>query len=784
MSYQPFYIANYDENGGLDQHYESFLIPEKAFPVLEDAYAWRGRIKRRMGFSHLGRLRRVLTIAAMGNISSAGAGTFDFNIFTGMGILATEPYAQLQPGTALAPITINIGAPISQDLVDNTGTGTMTVVGIGSITAATISYATGIVSITFSGAIGVSAATITGAYFPGLPVMGLPRQETDLINQELLIAFDTKYAYRLNLGQFERLGTAAWNGSDSDFFWCTNYYRNTTGKLLWATNFHRGAVNDPIYYWDTAVWTAFRPILRADNQVNPAMLLQARVLLPYKDHLIALNTWEGNDTLGTGTQFTNRIRFSWNGDPTIIGTLSVAPAPLAWVTTGAWADDIPGYGGYLDLPTAEQIITAEFIKDTLIVKCERSSWKLIPTGNKALPFLAEKINTELGAESTFSMVPFDRGVFTVGNYGITTDDSVNVTRIDQKIPDTVFDFNNDNDGTKRVHGLRDYPNELVYWTYPSSDTTAKFPNKMLVFNYRNDTYSIFNDSFTCLGYYQRTSDLTWADLTYLTWEEWIDKWNSGAAQSEYPDIVAGNQQGFVSVLNQDVYNDASLAITIIDSGASPAIFTVPAHNLQTGQFVEVTGVISGAVPDYATALNGIIFQVNKLTDNTFNLLDPLGNLVDFAGVAGTYIGEGKLTVLNNINITTKIFAPFYEVGGQARLAYIDFLFDRTDNGALTANVFIDEDKTIPINDPTITSGLSGNLGSNILLTQPEDLTIIPFQINQAKIWHRLYVQTICQNFSIVMKMNDEQMFSKTINANDIVLHAMVLYISKNARLIQ
>ncbi len=783
MSYQPYYIANYDEDGGLDQSHEPFLIPEKAFPVLEDAYVWRGRVRRREGFSFLGRLKRTLTATAMGNIDS-GAGPFPttvtINLFTALSLLATEPNAQLVPGTAADPIVITIaGAPAT--LTDNLGDGTMTIAGAGSanITSANLCYATGVLTLVFSGAFGPLAATITTIYYPGLPVMGLPRQETNAINEEDLIAFDTKYAYRYTGGQFARLGTTVWNGDDSEFFWCTNYYKNANGKLLWATNFHRGGpANDPIYYWDSTTWTAFRPILRADNAANPSMLLQARVILPYKDHLIALNTWEGNDTLGTGTQFGNRIRFSWNGDPTIIGVVAAGPV---WTTIGAWADDIPGYGGYLDLPTSEQIITAEFIKDTLIVKCERSSWKLIQTGNKALPFLTEKINTELGSESTFSVVPFDRGVLTVGNYGITTDDTVNVTRIDQKIPDAAFFFNNSFDGVKRIHGIRDFANELVYWNYPSSQNDAKFPDKVLVYNYRNNTYAIFNDSFTCFGYFQRTSDKTWADYTDFPWSDWISKWSSGATQSRYPSLVGGNQHGFVLELNSDSYNDTSLTITGIDSSVSPTLLTIPNHNLQTGQFIEITGIISSGVPDYATALNGSIFKVFVRSANTLQLLDSLGNIVDFGGVAGTYIGEGKITPVNNINITTKVFSPFYDQGGQARLAYVDFLLDTTRNGEIASYVYLDENDSIPIN---YENPGSGNLGKSIVYTKPENAALIPFQTYQNKIWHRVYVQAVCQNFSVQLTMNDAQMFNKEINVNDIVLHAMVLYVSKNARLVQ
>ena len=44
-----FLISNYET--ALEKDKEPFLINEKAFPVLEDAYVFRGRVKRRFGFN-------------------------------------------------------------------------------------------------------------------------------------------------------------------------------------------------------------------------------------------------------------------------------------------------------------------------------------------------------------------------------------------------------------------------------------------------------------------------------------------------------------------------------------------------------------------------------------------------------------------------------------------------------------------------------------------------------------------------------------------------------------
>ena len=87
-----------------------------------------------------------------------------------------------------------------------------------------------------------------------------------------------------------------------------------------------------------------------------------------------------------------------------------------------------------------------------------------------MPFIPQKINTELGAESKLSLVPFDDGVYSVGNYGITTDNSISVERIDLQIPQLLFNFSNSNNGVDKVCGIRDFYKEVVLWTYPDSTT--------------------------------------------------------------------------------------------------------------------------------------------------------------------------------------------------------------------------------------------------------------------------------------------------------------------------
>src|ERR1700675_4775365 len=50
MGYEPRLISPF-VNSGLSQYFKPFLIGDTAFPDIEDAYSWRGSIKKREGYS-------------------------------------------------------------------------------------------------------------------------------------------------------------------------------------------------------------------------------------------------------------------------------------------------------------------------------------------------------------------------------------------------------------------------------------------------------------------------------------------------------------------------------------------------------------------------------------------------------------------------------------------------------------------------------------------------------------------------------------------------------------
>ena len=767
-AYTPLFIKG--NSTGLVESRENFLLPDDAYPKLENAFVWRERIKRKQGYQLLGRLRRAFVAAALGN--SSVTGTFNGNLIS---IFSLESTAQVQPGSVVVTDGTNT-------ITDN-GLGVLVGVPAGS---GTINYTTG--AITVAGAVVSTALQVNYAYFPCLPVMGIRARELSLNSVDMTVFFDTKYAYNFTAGGFvEFIPGTNWSSSlpqaNSNFFWSTNYWvaANNT-KVFWVTN-DSGTVGDPIRYTNglgsgVGSWINFTP--QIDASAN--LLTQCLALLPFRGRLLAFNTFEGT-SLAVSTKYSNRIRWAAIGTP-----FSVVSSIVTAVNANCWRDDIRGQGGFLDIPTNEDIVTVGFVRDNLVIYCENSTWQLRYTGRTIAPFQIEKVNTELGASSTFSAVQFDTSLVGIGDKGIVECDSFKSQRIDIKIPDLVMqNINNNNFGQKRVHGIRDFFQRLAYWTYPNAASKGIFPDRRLVYNYENDSWAIFTDSLTTLGTFQPISSRTWANpsggspTTKVYWEEanfqWVNKPLSILS------IVGGNQQGYIEYLDEQTTNDQSLSITAITGNTTtPTQITSLNHNLQTGTIIKIVSIPTGT--PFATSLNNGIFYVIVNSPNTFFLNKYDEGTQEFStpqlDAPATYLGGGEIAVRDNFSIVSKKF-NFLEQGQNIQIGYIDMLLDTTDSGAITLNVYVDYNDNSAINEvPENTNPDTGKPNTFFNTT----ISTVPTTLaggNSSKINQRVFCPVRGNYLTLEYKLSNSQM-NDSSQENNVEIGMQVIWLRPAGRI--
>lgn len=728
---------------GQQQNVKSWLIMDEAFEELRNAYTWRGTVRKRPGGrvmnatvgldeqQTLTRLRLSIgTTDAMGNLGPVVVPGATF---------AVGQMFTCGTGANLEIYTVNTAGNPAATLTTGTGT-------------ATYSTVTGTFNLT-----GGPANTLV-YFYPATPVMALDTYQTSIISDETLIAFDTQFAYEFTFATgWARIaaGTSTWTGTDSDFFSSENFRGATSNIFLFfVTN---NVVADAMRYWNGATWTAFgsagtTPIDAAGNFIETC-----RVIKVFKNRLLLFDVAENIGAVST--RFQNRVRFSQNGSP---------------IAATAWREDTPGLGGFVDIPVKEAIVTVENIKDRLIVFCENSTWELVYTNNEILPFRFQQINTELGVESTNSIIPFDKEVIGFGSNGIHACNGINVERIDDQIPDEIFEVSNSNNGLERVAGIRDYFIEVVYWTYQAtSNNTGSnnvYPNKVLMYNYKNNSWATLDDSITALGSFQLTQTLLWQNVQ-SSWDEFEGRWQDASLQNRFRSVIAGNQEGWTFILDSNkATNSIALQITDITIAGNTLTINAINHNLPDNSFVLFSNIEDTG--NLGTLLNDNIFQINVLNANNFTVIVNTP--------AGVYSGGGSLTRVSRIFASTKQFNFYNKPGMEISLEHIDFYVDNSkpldEEDMNFTPAEIQTQARVSSAEDTITEAAvlsSSEIGNYVLDLSP--VVGVDYEVVQRRFWHSVYYNVTGELVQIIFLYSDLQMLDPEIVFNDFQLNSMIFY---------
>jgi len=786
MAFERFLISPFST--GLQTDERPWKILDDAFTQMQNAYVFRGRVRKRFGSTLMGVTPQLSRLR------------INVGVITSGGLTGTVPGGVSTFGNIGQ--AFSVGNQFFTVYDDTTGPQDMYSTGVG----------TGIFDISNGNFVIAGTGLINGTivyWYPGQPVMGITQYLKGDINDHPTYAFDTQFAYLYSNPGWERSGTGTaplWHGGNDNYFWSTNWQGSTTSAntgtpVLFVTNFYvtnyNGAgvaTDDPIWWTvDGNTWSSISTsanngfyFLPSSGSAFPngPFVVTAQIIVSFKNRLVLLNTVENNNAAGFGggvnTNYKNRCRYSFNGSPF---------APNAWYepNTRDSSGNIAAGAGYIDAYTEEAIVSAQFIKDRLIVYFERSTWELAYTGNEILPFVWQKLNTELGSQSTFSTVPFDKEVLTIGNTGVHGCNGSNVQRIDNKIPQFIFDnIAAEASSVIRIAGIRDYDYEMVYWAFVSTIAAAPasptqiFPNQILVYNYKTGSWAVNDDCFTCFGYFEQQSDVTWASSAPTTWEQFNGTWLSGATEANGRQILGGTPEGFVLIINPDrTRNAASMQITDM-SLQQPGNFltlTIINHNFAESAFEQPNSYIyvlfenvASSIPSVETYLNGKIFRINSVQDE--NVITIVVDPTAFTGGSTGYEGGGTLARVSNIQLYTKEFNPYDKDDRNVFIQRIDFIVDKTTSGEITVDYYPSSSSLSMIASGQATNAITG---TSVLETSPYDPTLYPFEQVQSRLVHPVYFQTSGLSIQFIMYLSDDQMTNPAIALSDFQLQGMILW---------
>jgi len=559
-------------------------------------------------------------------------------------------------------------------------------------------------------------------------------------------------------------------------------------------------------------WVNFAPPLSqsaysiADLPAAVYYLVGAKMIVPFKDRLLFIGPVVQTSS-GTPKYLQDTVIYSLNGTPYYTASYTNDPDPAIDTPTSitnvynpllvpenqtafppGWFEDSTGFGGFIEAGVDQPINTCESNGDVLIMGFSFLQTKFVYSGNDIVPFNFFLINSELGSSSTFSAINMGVGVLTRGSRGYVMTNQTGTERFDLSIPDEVFQVRLSDNGTERITAFRDYINEWVYFTYPSNTEIWKFPNQTLQYNYRDQSWAQFNESYTTYGLFRKVTGYTWATIgtIFPTWKSWNEAWNAGSSTLLQPQIIAGNQQGFV-VFRDDGTNEAnSLTITSIlfpatitaATQANPAVLTVT-NSFTAGQSVTISGVvgmtqlngntytITAATPGSITinvnslafgayisdgvatptktiyspnhtlnegdyiVISGVIGTISSAVNGIiFSVAQPDNNGFNLnvpLSTTGTYIGGGLIKRMYVPYIQSKQFPLAWDMGRKTRLGPQQYLLTTTSNAQVQLLIFLSQNADDPYNDgpivPATNSINNALIYSTVLYTCPESANL-------------------------------------------------------------
>ncbi len=772
MAKDRFLIAPFET--GLQTDVRPWLLPDDAFAELFNAYVFRGRVRKRPGSI----LQNTTVPASIQQLYSRFA----------IRLRSTDAAGAL-PLTAIPGNLAKVGMVFSVGVGPLISAETITITALGApATFITNSTLAGIViNLTVGGANDITWGASAGYenqpvyFYPAEPVMGLYQMDTSainnpLINDETPIGFDTQFGYRYIAGHWELMGVmpaqfgvaepvgaAVWTSSNSQFMWATNWRgTNDSDRAVYATNnkplatVAAATFYDGIKIYDVATntWTNLSPRIdaAATETVIAALALQV-----FKGCLFMFNVMQRVTATNVDTRYSNMVRWcNPNAYPNALG---------------AWDQDGNGGAGRLFLPTSEEIVSVATVKDRLIVFCERSTYEIVYSGNPGQLFVAQRINSELGSESTFSPTLFDRAVLSVGNVGITACNGTSVERIDEKIPEGVFSISNINNSPIRVHGIRDYFTEAVYWTFPSGNNVNVFPDRILLYNYRNGTWGLFSDTVTAFGYDQNITGLTWANATF-PWQFANFTWRSPEVSPRFLTVLAGNQQGVCFKIIQDQTSNADARyITSMDfTVAGQVTIRCENHCLNTAEFSFIQ--INNGTGNLMGDINGGIFEIASIIDNDRFII----NFIHSAGI--TYTGNGTIKHLSIPRITTKQFNLYQKDGYKCVIRKIDLNLDQqTAPGARIAVDYTCDSNSIDLAGYPTPFGQQEKIDLNAYVLYPNE-------VGSEQIWRSFFPNANGYFIQFTLGYDTDDMLISNVVFSDLQLNAIMIYASPSSSRLQ
>jgi len=389
---------------------------------------------------------------------------------------------------------------------------------------------------------------------------------------------------------------------------------------------------------------------------------------------------------------TRATYISWFGErlnlfmPTIAAVAYPQAILYSGIRTAAGSGDkfsTPG-SGMLSADTFETMRGINVLGDFMVINFQRSTWTLEKTRDAFNPYFIRKIPSVLGTDASFSSVSWSGEVKSIGKTGMITTDGRQSKRFDNNFPFFTQDDVNQVD-FDLIYGGFDRANEQFLFAYRSntSDLTSVTQDKVLVYNYKESTFSINDQRFSVFGESDSGLNLAWDDIdetynpSWARMDETEEVWNKIGVGEATQKTLAGDNLGFIYEINRD-FDDYYVSITGITKATS-AVVSVAECALQVGDRVILNNVVG------MTEINEKIATI--LTATTTSLTLDIDSTI-----FGTWVSGGSVSKLINFEAKMVPFNPYRGQGNKCYISHIEFLLN-TNAGSVNVDMYEDEEQS-------------------------------------------------------------------------------------------
>lgn len=339
--------------------------------------------------------------------------------------------------------------------------------------------------------------------------------------------------------------------------------------------------------------------------------------------------------------------------------------------------------GILSADTAELMKGTQVLGDLIIMKFQGSVWSLEKTRDAFNPYFIRKIPSVIGTDATFSPVSWNYEVKSLGENGLVTTDGRQSLRFDNKIPYFTRD-EIDQPNIELTYGGFDRRTSQFMFAYREKESQLAdvTQDKVLVYNYEEKTWSIYDQRFSVFGDINSGRNLAWDEIdetikaSWARWDTTDEIWDRIGLGEETQKTLAGDNEGYVYQLNVD-YDDYKAGITGITQEAEAVIAAEGAFKAGDKVYVETV--------EGMTEINDQIFTVIESTGAAIR--------VNFNSTDATaYTGEGLVSKVINFEVKLTPFNPYRDQGRMCYISHIEFLINKG-AGSVFINIFDDEEES-------------------------------------------------------------------------------------------